>query len=80
MWPTIQEQHHLKNKVHPITTSDCPTGKTGLLGGGAFVSLDSSLFWLVALMFAFNIREDYFDEPEESESQLFRRAAISVNI
>lgn len=40
----------------------CPTAKTGLLGGGAFVSLDSALFWLVALMLADNTREDYFEE------------------
>ena len=40
----------------------CPTAKTGLLGGGAFVSLDSALFWLVALMLADNAREDYFEE------------------
>ena len=39
---------------------------TGLLGGGTFLSLDSSLFWLVALMLAGNAREDYFDEIEEN--------------
>lgn len=42
--------------------TSCPTAKTGLLGGGAFVSLDSALFWLVALMLADNAREDYFEE------------------
>ena len=64
IWPTIQEQYHLKHKVHPISTSttECPTAKTGLIGGGAFVSLDSSLLWLVALMLAINVREDNFDD------------------
>lgn len=42
----------------------CPTAKTGILGGGAFLSLDSTLFWLVALMLASNAREDYLDEIE----------------
>lgn len=45
--------------------ASCPTAKTGLLGGGAFVSLDSALFWLVALMLADNAREDYFSEVGE---------------
>ncbi|KAL5574430.1 hypothetical protein UlMin_016129 [Ulmus minor] len=32
--------------------------------GGAFVSLDSTLFWLVTLMLADNASEDYFEEVE----------------
>lgn len=63
LWPTITEQLHLSHKVHKNPTQ-CPTAKTGLLGGGAFVSLDSALFWLVALMLADNAREDYFEETE----------------
>lgn len=51
--------------VHHNLTTECPTAKTGLLGGGAFVSLDSALFWLVALMLADNAREDHFDEVEK---------------
>ncbi|EEF34421.1 hypothetical protein RCOM_0205910 [Ricinus communis] len=35
-----------------------------LLGGGAFVSLDSALFWLLSLVSADNAREGYFDEVE----------------
>ncbi|XP_015885310.1 uncharacterized protein LOC107420778 [Ziziphus jujuba] len=64
LWPTITEQLHLKNNVHHNLKTECPTAKTGLLGGGAFVSLDSALFWLVALMLADNAREDYFEEVE----------------
>uniref|UniRef100_A0A5B7BD83 Keratin-associated protein n=1 Tax=Davidia involucrata TaxID=16924 RepID=A0A5B7BD83_DAVIN len=65
LWPTITEQLHLTRNVHRNLETDCPTAKTGLLGGGAFVSLDSSLFWLVCLMLADNAREDYFDEVEK---------------
>lgn len=64
LWPTITEQLHLSRNVHRNLNTDCPTAKTGLLGGGAFVSLDSALFWLVALMLADNAREDYFEEVE----------------
>ncbi|XP_041021066.1 uncharacterized protein LOC121262598 isoform X1 [Juglans microcarpa x Juglans regia] len=62
LWPTITEQIHLARNVHHNLNTDCPTAKTGLLGGGAFLSLDASLFWLIALMLADNAREDYFDE------------------
>ena len=54
-----------RNVHHNLETA-CPTAMTGLLGGSAFLSLDSSLFWLVALMFARNAREDYSDEIEEN--------------
>ncbi|XP_022974920.1 uncharacterized protein LOC111473743 [Cucurbita maxima] len=66
VWPTITEKIHLTRNVHQNLETACPTAKTGLLGGGAFLSLDSSLFWLVALMWAGNAREDYFDEIEEN--------------
>ncbi|XP_057477825.1 uncharacterized protein LOC130765427 [Actinidia eriantha] len=64
LWPTITEQLHLVRNVHHNLETTCPTAKTGLLGGGAFLSLDASLFWLVSLMLADNAREDYFDEVE----------------
>ena len=65
LWPTITEHLHLIQNVHHNLTTECLTAKTGLLGGGAFVSLDSALFWLVALMLADNAREDHFDEGEK---------------
>ncbi|GMN39782.1 hypothetical protein TIFTF001_009010 [Ficus carica] len=65
LWPTLTEQLHISRNVHHNLNTECPTAKTGLLGGGAFVSLDASLFWLVALMLADNAREDYFDEAEK---------------
>lgn len=66
LWPTITQQIHLSNTVHKNLDYTCPTAKTGLIGGGAFVALDACLFWLVCLMLTNNAREDYFDEVEDS--------------
>ncbi|XP_028779351.1 uncharacterized protein LOC114735768 [Neltuma alba] len=67
LWPTITEQLHWSQNVHRNPSYDCPTAKTGLLGGGAFLSLDSSLFWLIALMLAGNVREDFFDDGNDGD-------------
>lgn len=67
LWPTITEQFHLSRTVHQNPDYACPTAKTGVLGGGAFLSLDSCLFWLICLMLANNARSDYFEEVEESQ-------------
>ncbi|KAG5034284.1 hypothetical protein AAZX31_04G072000 [Glycine max] len=67
LWPTITEHLHLKRNVHLDLTYTCPTAKTGLFGGGAFLSLDSSLFWLVALLVADNAREDFLDEDKDDK-------------
>lgn len=75
LWPTITEQVHLKNNVHRDLSYECPTAKTGLLGGGAFLSLDSALLWLITLMLADNAREDFFDE---TTSQAYD-AGVGVN-
>ncbi|XP_074286811.1 uncharacterized protein LOC141612011 [Silene latifolia] len=66
LWPTITEQFHLSRTVHYDMNYSCPTAKTGLIGGGAFVSLDSCLFWLICLMLTDNAREDYFEETDEA--------------
>ncbi|CAH2056594.1 unnamed protein product [Thlaspi arvense] len=70
LWPTITEQLHLIRNIHHNLRTDCPIAKTGLLGGGAFLSLNTSLFWLVSLMLADNAREDYFDEVEGVKGEL----------
>jgi hypothetical protein len=67
LWPTMAEQHHWRHNFYSanVTTStklDCPTAKTGLMGGGAFLCLISSLFWLLSLMLVKNAREDYLEE------------------
>ncbi|KAJ7966078.1 putative Transmembrane protein [Quillaja saponaria] len=69
LWPTITEQLHLSRNVHHNIHTDCPTAKTGLLGGGAFLSLDSALFWLVAIMLADNAREDFFEEADDQKGE-----------
>ncbi|XP_052211621.1 uncharacterized protein LOC127814263 isoform X1 [Diospyros lotus] len=66
LWPTVTEQLHIARNVHHNQQTECPTAKTGLLGGGAFLSLDASLFWLIALMLANNAREDYFEEVKSA--------------
>jgi len=65
LWPTITEQLHRSHNVHHNLETECPTAKTGLLGGGAFVSLDAALLWMVALMLAVNAREDFLDDQKE---------------
>ncbi|WJX09877.1 hypothetical protein P8452_00665 [Trifolium repens] len=67
LWPTMSEQHHWRHNLYSanVTSStklDCPTAKTGLMGGGAFLCLISSLFWLLSLMLVKNAREDYLEE------------------
>ncbi|KAI3468461.1 hypothetical protein Pfo_025124 [Paulownia fortunei] len=65
LWPTVTEQLHQIRNVHHNLETKCPTAKTGILGGGAFLSLDSCLFWLVALMLADNVRADYLEESDD---------------
>ncbi|KAK6915234.1 DESIGUAL/Modifying wall lignin-1/2 [Dillenia turbinata] len=65
LWVTIAEHLHLANNVHHNMNATCPTAKTGLFGGAAFLALDASLFWLVSLMLADNARNDYLDDLEE---------------
>ena len=67
LWATITEQIHLTNNVHRDLNYACPTAKKGLIGGAAFLSLDSTLLWLIALMLAGNVREDYFEDQEENK-------------
>uniref|UniRef100_A0A7N0TLQ4 Uncharacterized protein n=1 Tax=Kalanchoe fedtschenkoi TaxID=63787 RepID=A0A7N0TLQ4_KALFE len=71
LWPTITEHLHIKRNIHHNPDTECPTAKTGLLGGGAFLSLDASLLWLVALMLADNVREDYLEETEQNNKGVF---------
>ncbi|KAL8536717.1 hypothetical protein ACS0TY_012050 [Phlomoides rotata] len=69
IWPTVEGQLHHTRNVHAHADveleSACPTAKTGLLGGGAFASLNSSLFWLVCLMLVNNAREDYIADNDK---------------
>ncbi|KAI8555863.1 hypothetical protein RHMOL_Rhmol05G0207100 [Rhododendron molle] len=67
LYTTVLEHILLTHNVHHDLDTQCPTAKTGLLGGAAFASLDSALFWLVALMLGTNVREDYFGETESGD-------------
>ncbi|KAI4370744.1 hypothetical protein MLD38_019059 [Melastoma candidum] len=80
LWPTITEQLHLSRNIHKDLEYNCPTAKTGLLGGGAFLSLNSALFWLVALMLANNTRQDYFDEIEELVDEDERTSGVEIEM
>lgn len=64
MWTTITEGLHRVHNVHHDLTTQCPTTKTGLFGGAAFVSLDAALLWLVCQMLTLNARADYLDESD----------------
>nr|GMD04632.1 uncharacterized protein LOC109191419 isoform X2 [Ipomoea batatas] len=63
LWPTITEQLHITNNVHQdLQTGGAPRLRRDFLVVVRFLSLDSSLFWLVLLMLANNAREDYLDD------------------
>lgn len=62
LWATITEGLHHIHNVHHTVGYECPTAKTGLFGGAAFVSLCSMLFWLICQMLAHNSREDHLNE------------------
>lgn len=70
-WVTITELLHLTNNVHEDTKTTCPTAKTGLFGGAALMALNASLFWLICLMLADDVRKDYFVEQGDSKAQVF---------
>ncbi|XP_062179289.1 uncharacterized protein LOC133883904 [Phragmites australis] len=64
LWATVTEGLHRTHNIHHDMNYQCPTAKTGLFGGAAFLALDASLFWLVCQMLALNARADYLDEDD----------------
>jgi hypothetical protein len=64
LWATVTEGLHRSDNIHQDMEYNCPTAKTGLFGGAAFLALDASLFWLVCQMLALNARADYLDEDD----------------
>ncbi|XP_039128235.1 uncharacterized protein LOC120264489 [Dioscorea cayenensis subsp. rotundata] len=64
IWATITEALHRIHNVHQDLNYACPTAKTGLFGGAAFLALDTALFWLVCQMLTQNVRTDYFEEDD----------------
>ncbi|KAG6766620.1 hypothetical protein POTOM_027788 [Populus tomentosa] len=79
LWATTTELSHLTKNVHRhnVDSTNCPTAKTGLFGGAAFMALDASLFWLVCLMLTTNAREDYFDEAGEEQKGEYGQVLIT---
>lgn len=64
VWTTVSEGLHRSRNVHHDLTTRCPTAKTGLFGGGAFLALDAAIFWLICQMLTMNARSDYFNEDD----------------
>lgn len=64
MWVTITEGLHHSRNVHHDLGYQCPTTKTGLFGGAAFLALDASLFWFICQTLTLNARADYLDEED----------------
>ncbi|XP_077224651.1 uncharacterized protein LOC143857970 [Tasmannia lanceolata] len=64
MWASITEGLHRVRNVHHDLQTGCPTAKTGLFGGAAFLALDASLFWLVCQMLTLNARADYLEDDD----------------
>ncbi|MCO5612931.1 hypothetical protein L7F22_067204 [Adiantum nelumboides] len=65
LWASITENAYHIYRIHD--TAKCPTAKTGLMGGAAFLALDTMLFWLVCQMLTMNARADYLELDEEDE-------------
>ncbi|OVA19336.1 Protein of unknown function DUF1218 [Macleaya cordata] len=64
LWATISESLHRIDNVHHGLDYKCPTAKTGLFGGAAFLCLDAALFWLICQMLTLNARADYLEEDD----------------
>ncbi|KAJ4819746.1 Beta-klotho [Rhynchospora pubera] len=70
LWTTVTEILHHLRKVHHNLEYTCPTAKTGMFGGAAFLHLDAMLLWVVISMIVSNVREDlHRTDEDESESQ-----------
>ncbi|XP_074575501.1 uncharacterized protein LOC141831953 [Curcuma longa] len=69
IWTVVTEGLHRKRNVHFVLTTQCPTAKTGMFGGAAFLALDAAILWLVCLMLTMNVRSDHFEEDEEDKKR-----------
>jgi len=80
MWATITEGLHRTYNTHHNLDTDCPTAKTGLFGGAAFLALDTSLFWLICQMLTLNARADYeLDDDEDLKGKYGQVMATDYN-
>ncbi|XP_042461524.1 uncharacterized protein LOC122045386 [Zingiber officinale] len=67
LWATIVEGLHHSRNTHYNLDTTCPTAKTGLFGGAAFLSLDASLIWLVCQILTLNARADYLEDDSKGD-------------
>ncbi|MQL88170.1 hypothetical protein Taro_020725 [Colocasia esculenta] len=67
LWATVTEGLHRDHNVHQNPENQCPTAKTGIFGGAAFLALDAMLFWLVCQMLALNARADHLLVEDEGD-------------
>lgn len=66
LWATVSQFFILKHNVHHDMGMQCPTAKTGLIGGAGFMSLNTALMWYIVFMLSQNRKEDIFDEEYEN--------------
>ncbi|XP_074584809.1 uncharacterized protein LOC141840655 [Curcuma longa] len=69
VWTIVTEGLHRSRNVHYDLTTQCPTAKTGMFGGSAFLALDAAILWLVCQMLTLNVRADHFEGEGEGEEE-----------
>ncbi|KAG6485378.1 uncharacterized protein LOC122010574 [Zingiber officinale] len=69
IWTVVSEGLHRSRNVHYDLTTQCPTAKTGMFGGAAFLALDAAILWLVCLMLTMNVRADHFEDEEVKKGE-----------
>ncbi|KAJ7569027.1 hypothetical protein O6H91_01G057900 [Diphasiastrum complanatum] len=78
IWATVTESTSVKNRRHSVLLESCPSAKTGLFGGAAFLALDSTLFWLICMMLITNMHSDHFSENKD-ENDIYVKVATEYN-
>lgn len=66
LWATASQSSILRNNIHHDMATQCPTAKTGLIGGGGFMSLNAALMWYIVHTLSQNRKVDLFDEEYEN--------------
>ncbi|KAG6481500.1 uncharacterized protein LOC122013551 [Zingiber officinale] len=69
IWTVVTEGLHRSRNVHYDLTTQCPTAKTGMFGGAAFLALDAAILWLVCLTLTLNVRADHFKDEEVKKGE-----------
>ncbi|KAG6466734.1 uncharacterized protein LOC122036916 [Zingiber officinale] len=69
IWTVVTEGLHRSRNVHYDLTTQCPTAKTGMFGGAAFLALDAAILWLVCLTLTLNVRADHFEDEEVKKGE-----------